>query len=123
FFIGGVGWGAMAFPVAGGAPSPPLPAGATLLLGAGAGLLGALLDSWLGARFQAMYRCPHCGQETEQQQHRPCGVSTRLVRGVPWLNNDGVNFLASLAGAVVALVIGGLWQKIFGGGASLLTFF
>ncbi len=65
------------------------------------GFAGALGDSLLGATAQAGYLCPSCGIETEQPVHR-CGQRTRLVRGWRWLNNDGVNFAASLIGAVVA---------------------
>lgn len=65
------------------------------------GLAGALLDSVLGATGQMIYFCDTCGKETERPVHR-CGQKTRPLRGWPWLNNDGVNFGASLAGAVVA---------------------
>ncbi len=65
------------------------------------GLAGALFDSLLGATVQAIYVCDRCGTETERTVHR-CGTATRRVRGWPWLNNDGVNFLASVAGALVA---------------------
>lgn len=65
------------------------------------GLAGALFDSVLGATVQAIYHCDACGKETERLIHR-CGQKTRSLRGWPWLNNDGVNFGASLAGAVVA---------------------
>ncbi len=65
------------------------------------GLAGALFDSVLGATVQAIYYCDACGKETERLIHR-CGQKARSVRGWPWLNNDGVNFGASLAGAVVA---------------------
>lgn len=66
-----------------------------------AGLAGATFDSLLGATVQAIYRCDRCGVETERTAHR-CGAPTRLIRGWPWLNNDWVNFLASVAGAAVA---------------------
>jgi uncharacterized protein (TIGR00297 family) len=65
------------------------------------GLAGALFDSLLGATVQAIYVCDRCGTETERTVHR-CGAATRRVRGWPWLNNEGVNFLASVAGALVA---------------------
>lgn len=77
-----------------------------LLLGAIAGgTAGSLFDSLLGATVQAIYWCDQCGKETERQVHR-CGTVTRRVRGLPWLGNDGVNFLASAVGAAVALGIG-----------------
>lgn len=71
-----------------------------------AGLLGALLDSWLGATWQAIYYCDHCAKETEQQAHRSCGFTpTRRIRGLAWLNNDWVNFLSSAGGAVLAALL------------------
>lgn len=66
-----------------------------------AGFAGALFDSLLGATVQAIYDCPVCHQQTERQVHT-CGTATRLVGGWGWLDNDGVNFAASMAGALVA---------------------
>jgi len=115
-FIGGVGWGVMALPAPDSAPAVGFSLGGALLLGGGAGLLGALFDSWLGARAQVMYRCPVCLQETEQQTHSPCDdAPAQRVRGIRWMNNDAVNFLASLTGAAAGMFIGG--------GVSLFTFF
>lgn len=71
------------------------------------GLAGALFDSLLGATVQAMYRCPQCDLETERRVHR-CGQATRHVRGLRWLDNDWVNFLASVAGAALAALLGAL---------------
>ncbi len=80
--------------------------GATLLLAATAGGVGgSLLDSLLGATAQAIYWCDACGKETERRVHG-CGRETRRVRGIRWLGNDMVNFLASAAGAFVAAGIG-----------------
>lgn len=92
----GAGWGAALSPL-----------WLTLIVTA-AGLLGALFDSWLGATVQAIYFCDACGQETERHPAHTCGAGTRPQRGWPWLDNDWVNFLSSVAGAAlaVALVIG-----------------
>ncbi len=68
------------------------------------GLLGSLFDSFLGATVQAMYFCPTCQKETERRVHS-CGNKTQLLRGFPWLNNDGVNFLSTLVGALAALLL------------------
>ncbi len=69
-----------------------------------AGWLGALLDSFLGATVQRVYWCDRCGKETERPIHR-CGEPTRPLRGWRWLNNDGVNALAALAGALGMLLL------------------
>lgn len=70
-----------------------------------AGLVGAFLDSLLGATLQAHYRCPRCGRITEQNPHRGCGVETVHCAGWRWLNNDAVNFLAALAGSLLATAL------------------
>ncbi|MER3543702.1 MAG: DUF92 domain-containing protein [Chloroflexota bacterium] len=83
------------------------PEGAALRLagaGAVAGVLGSLADSLLGATVQVVYICDCCNEETEQAMHR-CGQPTRYQRGWRWLNNDGVNFLSSVIGALIALVL------------------
>jgi uncharacterized protein (TIGR00297 family) len=70
-------------------------------LAAVGGFLGSAFDSLLGATVQAIYVCDPCGVETERTLHR-CGRPTRLIRGWRWLNNDWVNFCASVAGAMIA---------------------
>jgi uncharacterized membrane protein len=71
------------------------------------GLAGSLFDSLLGATVQAIYFCPTCHKETERRLHT-CGTPTQLRRGWRWLNNDLVNFIASLVGAGIAAGIFGL---------------
>ena len=71
-----------------------------------AGLFGSLFDSFLGATVQAIYYCDIDQKETESALHR-CGRATRLIRGWRWLDNDGVNFLASVAGSGIA--VAGYW--------------
>ncbi|MBI5030769.1 MAG: DUF92 domain-containing protein [Chloroflexi bacterium] len=73
-------------------------------IGAFAGLLGSLFDSFLGATVQGIYYCDFDHKETESKIHR-CGHKTRLIRGWRWLDNDGVNFLSSFAGSLIALGI------------------
>jgi uncharacterized protein (TIGR00297 family) len=68
------------------------------------GLGGSLFDSWLGATFQAMYICPTCQQETEQRIHN-CGTVTQHIHGVSWMNNDVVNFLATLFGGLCTALL------------------
>ena len=68
---------------------------------AAGGIAGALLDSVLGASLQALRWCAACECECETRLH-DCGRQTVLRRGAGWLENDGVNFAATLGGAVVA---------------------
>ncbi|HHW14145.1 MAG TPA: DUF92 domain-containing protein, partial [Firmicutes bacterium] len=66
-----------------------------------AGLAGAFMDSLIGATAQAAYYCPACAVGAEGRRHG-CGTATLLRRGVPWIDNDLVNFIATLTGALVA---------------------
>lgn len=72
-----------------------------------AGMVGSLFDSFLGATVQAIYYCPRCAIETERHPLHRCGDTTHLVRGWLWMDNDRVNFINAIFGAIVAL---GLWQ-------------
>ncbi len=65
--------------------------------------LGSLLDSVLGARLQAKYQCSLCNSLVEVPIH--CGRPTLLNSGLRFLGNDGVNFLATFFGAVLALIL------------------
>ncbi|HSB66574.1 MAG TPA: DUF92 domain-containing protein [Anaerolineales bacterium] len=66
------------------------------------GIVGALIDSLLGATVQAIYWCPMCHKETERHPTHTCGSPTQQVRGWSWVNNDLVNFVCSLVGAMVS---------------------
>lgn len=82
------------------------PNAATLLaVGSVAGVVSALFDSLLGATVQRVYVCVVCGQATERPLHH--SQPTRPLRGWAWLNNDSVNFLASLVGALLGAWWGG----------------
>jgi len=71
-----------------------------VILIAVAGLLGAFVDSFLGATIQAQYKCPTCGKQTEKTSH--CGNETiPLVTGNKWINNDVVNFINTAAGGLL----------------------
>jgi uncharacterized protein (TIGR00297 family) len=83
-------------------------AGMILLAATLGGVSGSFFDSWLGATIQAIYWCPACGKETERHPQHTCGSATSHYRGWLWLDNDWVNGLASLTGALVALIIGWL---------------
>jgi len=66
------------------------------------GLAGALLDSILGATVQSRLWCDRCGVQTEREVH-DCGRPTHPIRGMTWIDNDLVNFLAGLTGGLLAL--------------------
>ncbi|HKJ69421.1 MAG TPA: DUF92 domain-containing protein [bacterium] len=68
------------------------------------GLIGAMVDSLLGATIQGQYRCPVCRKSTEKKIHCS-GSETRLIRGYRWLNNDVVNFICTATGGVLVLVL------------------
>lgn len=68
------------------------------------GMAGSCFDSVLGATLQAMYACPTCKIETEQPIHN-CGMRTEYLRGIPWMNNEVVNVMATTIGSAVAIVL------------------
>ncbi|MHB8177516.1 MAG: DUF92 domain-containing protein [Vulcanimicrobiaceae bacterium] len=65
------------------------------------GFAGALADSVLGASLQERRWCDPCGRTCETNPH-VCGAPTRLQRGYAWMNNDTVNWGATIVGALVA---------------------
>jgi uncharacterized protein (TIGR00297 family) len=67
------------------------------------GLVGATVDSLLGATLQGIYYCASCSKETESYPRHHCGTETTQLRGWRWLNNDLVNVICSLVGAAVAV--------------------
>ena len=73
------------------------------IVGGVGGLAGSLSDSFLGATVQQIYTCASCQKETEKKVH--CGQPTRPLRGWSWMNNDVVNFLASVFGGITAVLI------------------
>jgi len=72
------------------------------LIIAGAGFIGSLADSLLGATLQAIYWCPKCRKETEKSKLHTCQTPTTLLRGWKWMNNDVVNFLCTASAALFA---------------------
>lgn len=74
------------------------------------GIVGNLFDSFLGATTQAMFYCPVCDKETERQIHN-CGTRTRPLRGLSWMTNDMVNFLSTLVGSLLAMLLHLLFRR------------
>jgi uncharacterized membrane protein len=80
-------------------------AGMPILLPVGTliGFFGMVADSTLGAFLQGRFHCPVCEVASEWRVHR-CGARTQPQGGVAWLDNDGVNFLATALAAAGALI-------------------
>ena len=78
---------------------PTLPALAVVVIG---GVVGASVDSMLGAIVQRKGYCVICGKPTEALKH--CGETTQRTSGIPFIENNIVNLLASLIGALSSLV-------------------
>ncbi|WP_159881614.1 DUF92 domain-containing protein [Paenibacillus puerhi] len=75
-----------------------------LIIGLAGGLGGSLIDSWLGAVHQVMYRCRICGRDIEKNRH--CEAAAVRVRGMKWMTNDAVNALSSLMGGLIGAMMG-----------------
>jgi uncharacterized protein (TIGR00297 family) len=78
----------------------PVPAAAVIA----GGVAGALGDSLLGATIQSKRWCEQCRSSTEREIHS-CGTPTKHSGGLKWLNNDGVNFISTIIGGLVALAV------------------
>ncbi|HYL55728.1 MAG TPA: DUF92 domain-containing protein [Gemmatimonadales bacterium] len=68
-----------------------------------AGVAGMLADSLLGATLQGKYECPACDARFERG-NTVCHEPVRLTTGWRWLDNDAVNFAATLIGAAIAAI-------------------
>jgi len=64
------------------------------------GLLGSIVDSIVGATVQAQYRCSICGKVTEKKHHCQ-GSKTTLISGFNVIDNDVVNGICALSGALI----------------------
>ena len=77
----------------------------TIVAVAAGGFAGALADSLLGASVQAEYRCVACGALPELPRHEGCPTAAERVGGLPGIDNDVVNGVATAVGAVVGIVL------------------
>jgi len=68
------------------------------------GFLGMVTDSALGALLQGRFYCPACDVASEWRVHR-CGAATTQEGGMAWLNNDGVNCVATALAGCAALAL------------------
>jgi uncharacterized protein (TIGR00297 family) len=68
------------------------------------GVVGCVVDSIIGAALQARRWCASCGTTTEQRIHR-CGTTTAMTGGIRWLDNDGVNALSTIVGALAGFTL------------------
>lgn len=77
---------------------------APLLAVCAGGVAGALADSIAGASIQERRWCPSCDSPCETPLHH-CGSATSLRGGVRGIQNDAVNVMATLCGALVAALM------------------
>lgn len=69
-----------------------------------AGFSGCVLDSFLGATFQAMYVDEKTDTLTEIDIDKN-GKPRKLVRGIKWLDNDMVNLISNIFASLFAYLI------------------
>ena len=67
------------------------------------GILGTLIDSLVGAKIEGIRECVVCKENTEERIHhdRP----TVLTQGSKYVDNNVVNFIGILAGAMISIVL------------------
>ncbi|KIY22338.1 hypothetical protein UB32_09145 [Mesobacillus subterraneus] len=67
------------------------------------GVVGTMIDTFLGAYLQAEFACVTCNRLTEKTIH--CSLPTRHVSGIVKLDNDAVNFLSCFTAALAGIVL------------------
>jgi len=68
-----------------------------------AGFIGSLVDSVLGGSIQAKFTCSVCERHSEKRIH--CGKQTSHSNGFKWLDNDCVNFMNTIVGALIVFIL------------------
>lgn len=109
-FLGSLSIGIIAFLLSNYAKAPYIEPVFLIAIPTIAGTAGALVDSLLGATVQVMFWCPKCKKQTEREVHK-CGTQTKYYKGWKFINNDTVNLLSSMIGALIG---GGLYQLFKG---------
>lgn len=85
--------------------------GATALAAAVGGITGAMADSIIGATLQQRRRSLRTGRMTERLTEAD-GTPTVSAGGLAWLNNDGVNFAATVIGSGAAYEMHALFDSM-----------
>ena len=73
-------------------------------------ILGEHLDSFIGALLQESYFCVNCSEYTDRRIHS-CGAATKPVRGLRFVTNTRVNFISTLLGGLVAILVVGALSR------------
>jgi uncharacterized protein (TIGR00297 family) len=73
------------------------------ILGLVSGFLGSTFDSLLGATIQVKFVCEVCGRTVEKRVH--CGRAASPASGLRFMDNNLVNFLATLFGAASCVIL------------------
>jgi len=67
------------------------------------GTAGGLVDSVLGGSIQATFQCTECNNITEKRKH--CNLPSMHVSGLYIVDNDMVNFLNTISGIIIVLIL------------------
>ena len=75
-----------------------------VIVGSIGGFTGSVVDSLFGASIQRVNRCPNCKVLTERAVH-DCGTPTIPARGWKFVDNDTVNAMTTLYGALCGALL------------------
>lgn len=101
--LGGFASGALGALFVAGSSYPFIYSDRIFIISAFAGVIGSLVDSFIGGTIQAQYKCSVCNKITEKKLH--CNLQTELFSGLKWLNNDFVNFICVVSGGAIAWIL------------------